>query len=260
MSDDLLYEVRDGIAHATLNRPQARNALTFEMYDGLAKIAAQIAADPAIGVLVIRGAGDKAFASGSEISQFQGFKGGADGVAYERHLDQVLSALECCPKPVIAAISGACTGGGATIAAVCDLRIGTRSTRIGVPVARTLGNCLSVASLSRFVNLIGAARTTEMMLTARLIEADEACSLGFLNEVVDGAEALDARVDELARTVAALAPLTLRVTKEQRRRMRAATIAAVTDADLVALCYGSGDFKQGVAAFVARRAPQWRGN
>ena len=142
MSDDLLYEVRDGIAHATLNRPQARNALTPGMYDGLARVATEIAADPAIRALVIRGAGDKAFASGSEISQFLAFKGGADGVAYERHLDQVLSALECCPKPVIAAISGACTGGGAAIAAVCDLRIGTRSTRVGVPVARKLGNCL----------------------------------------------------------------------------------------------------------------------
>jgi len=259
MSNDLLYEVRDGIAHATLNRPQARNALTYEMYDGLGNIAARIAEDPAIGALVIRGAGDKAFASGSEISQFLGFKGGDDGVAYERRLDQVLSALECCPKPVIAAISGACTGGGAAIAAVCDLRIGTRSTRIGVPVARTLGNCLSVASLARFVSLIGAARTTEMMLTARLIEAEEARDLGFLNEVLDSAEALDARVEELARSVAALAPLTLRVTKEQMRRMRAASIAALNDDDLVALCYGSEDFKQGVEAFVARRTPRWQG-
>lgn len=259
MSNDLLYEVRDCIAHATLNRPQARNALTPEMYDGLARVAGEIATDAAIRALVIRGAGDKAFASGSEISQFLAFKGGDDGVAYERHLDQVLNALERCPKPVIAAISGACTGGGAAIAAVCDLRVGTRSTRIGVPVARTLGNCLSVASLSRFVSLIGAARTTEMMLTARLIEADEARSLGFLNEVVDTTEALDARVDELARSVAALAPLTLRVTKEQMRRMRAAMIADVNDDDLVAMCYGSEDFRQGVKAFVARRAPQWKG-
>ena len=259
MTDDLLYEVRDGIAQVTLNRPQARNALTPEMYDGLAGAAAEVAADPAIRALVIRGAGDKAFAAGSEISQFLAFKDGADGVAYEQHLDNVLTDLERCPKPVIAAISGACTGGGAAIAAVCDLRIGTRSTRVGVPVARTLGNCLSIASLSRFVSLIGAARTTEMMLTARLIEADEAKALGFLNEVVDTAEDLDARVEELARSVATLAPLTLRVTKEQMRRMRAATIANISDDDLLALCYGSADFKQGVEAFVARRAPEWKG-
>ena len=259
MNDDLLYEVRDGIAHATLNRPQARNALTFEMYEGLARVAMEIADDPAIGALVIRGAGDKAFAAGSEISQFLDFKSGDDGVAYEQKLDGILSALERCPKPVIAAISGACTGGGAAIAAVCDLRIGTRSTRFGVPVARTLGNCLSLASLSRFASLLGPARTLEMMLTARLIEADEAKALGLLNEVLDSVEAMDARVEELARLVASLAPLTLRVTKEQMRRLRAATIANLNDDDLVSLCYGSEDFKQGVAAFVARRPPQWSG-
>ncbi len=259
MNNELLYEVRGGIAHITLNRPQARNALTHEMYDGVASFAGKVAKDPAVGVMVIRGAGDKAFASGSEISQFLEFKGGADGIAYEQHLDKVLTALECCPKPVIAAICGACTGGGAAIAAVCDLRIGTRSTRIGVPVARTLGNCLSMASLSRFVSLIGASRTTEMMLTARLIGAEEAKALGFLNEVVETPEALDARVDELARTVAALAPLTLRVTKEQMRRMRVAMVVDLNDDDLLAACYGSEDFKQGVEAFVGRRAPQWKG-
>ena len=259
MSDQLLLEVRAGIAHVTLNRPQARNALTFEMYDGLAEIAAKAAADAEVRAVVIRGAGDKAFASGSEISQFLDFKGGADGVAYEQHLDQVLTALERCPKPVIAAISGACTGGGAAIAAVCDLRIGTRSTRFGVPVARTLGNCLSLASLSRFASLLGPARTLEMMLTARLIDADEALRIGLLNEIVESPEALDTRADELAQNIAGLAPLTLSVTKEQMRRMRAASIAGLNDDDLVAKCYGSEDFRQGVEAFVARRAPSWSG-
>ncbi len=259
MSTDLIYDVRDGIAHATLNRPEARNALTFEMYEGLARIAEDVGKDPAIGALVIRGAGDKAFASGTDISQFLDFKGGADGIAYEQRLDRILSTLERCPKPVIAAISGACTGGGAAIAAVCDLRIGTRSTRIGVPVARTLGNCLSLASLARIASLIGMARTAEMMLTAKLLSAEEAHALGFLSEFFESAEALDARVDELAHRVAGLAPLTFRTTKEQMRRMRAAMIANLNDDDLVAMCYGSEDFKSGVEAFVARREPQWRG-
>ena len=259
MSNDLIRENRDGIAHVTFNRAQARNALTFEMYEGLARICTEIADDPAIGALVIRGAGDKAFASGSEISQFLDFKGGGDGIAYEQRLDRILSAIERCPKPVIAAISGACTGGGAAIAAVCDLRIGTTSTRVGVPVARTLGNCLSLASLARFAALIGMARTAEIMLTSRLLSAGEALSLGFLNEVVDTPEALDARVAELAKSVAALAPLTIRVTKEQMRRMRSALIANLNDDDLIALCYGSEDFRNGVEAFVARREPKWRG-
>jgi enoyl-CoA hydratase len=259
MTTDLMYEVRDGIAHATLNRPQARNALTFEMYEGLARISEEIANDPAIGALVIRGAGDKAFASGSDISQFLEFKGGGDGIAYEQRLDKILSTLERCPKPVIAAISGACTGGGAAIAAVCDLRIGTRTTRVGVPVARTLGNCLSLASLARFASLVGMARTSELMLTARLLSAEEAHGLGFLNELVETPEALDTRVDELAHQVAGLAPITLRTTKEQMRRMRSALIANLNDDDLISACYGSEDFKNGVEAFVARRAPQWRG-
>lgn len=259
MSQDLTYTLRNGIAHATFNRPQARNALTFEMYEGLARICDEIANDPGIGALVIRGAGDKAFASGSDISQFLEFKNGEDGIAYERRLDRILSSLERCPKPVIAAISGACTGGGAAIAAVCDLRIGTRTTRVGVPVARTLGNCLSLASLARFASLIGMARTHELMLTARLLSAEEAHGLGFLTELVETAEALDRRVDELAQMVAGLAPITLRTTKEQMRRMRSAMIANLNDDDLVAQCYGSQDFKNGVEAFVARREPKWLG-
>lgn len=259
MSDDLLHENRNGIAHVTFNRAQARNALTFEMYEGLARISEEIADDPAIGALVIRGAGDKAFASGSDIAQFLDFKGGDDGIAYEQRLDRILSTLERCPKPVIAAISGACTGGGAAIAAVCDLRIGTASTRVGVPVARTLGNCLSLASLARFASLIGMARTSEMMLTARLFSAGEALAMGFLNEVVDTAESLDSRVDELAMQVAKLAPVTLRTTKEQLRRMRSSMIANLNDDDLISACYGSRDFSEGVGAFVARRPPQWSG-
>ncbi|MFM9968976.1 MAG: enoyl-CoA hydratase/isomerase family protein [Burkholderiales bacterium] len=259
MNNDLLYELRDGIARVTFNREKARNALTFEMYEGLARIAEEVAIDPAVRVMVIRGAGDRAFASGTDISQFLEYKNGEDGINYERRLDKVLSSLERCPKPVIAAISGACTGGGAAIAAVCDLRIGTKTTQVGVPVARTLGNCLSLASITRLASLIGVAKTAEMMLTAKLLSAEEARGSGFLNEVVDSAQALDVRVNELATTLAGHAPLTLRVTKEQVRRLRAAMIANLNDDDLVSLCYGSADFKEGVRAFVAKRAPQWSG-
>ena len=138
MNDELLLEVRDGVAHVTLNRPQARNALTFAMYEGLARIATDIADDPAVKVLVIRGAGDKAFAAGTDISQFLEFSSGEDGIAYEERLGRTMGVIERCPKPVIAAIDGACTGGGAAIAAVCDLRVATRGSRIGFPIARTL--------------------------------------------------------------------------------------------------------------------------
>ena len=135
----------------TFNRPQARNALTFAMYERMAEICDEINADRSIKALILTGAGDKAFASGTDISQFRAFKTPQDALDYEARIDRVLGTLEQCRVPVIAAIAGACTGGGAGIAACCDLRIGTATTRIGFPIARTLGNCLSMSNISRMV-------------------------------------------------------------------------------------------------------------
>ena len=259
LTHDLLTEVRNGIAHVTLNRPQARNALTYDMYEGLARYSQDIAQDPAVKVLVIRGAGDRAFAAGTDISQFLEFTSGADGIAYEEKFGTHLETLERCPKPVIAAIDGACTGGGAGIASVCDLRVATRASKIGFPVARTLGNCLSVKNLARMAALIGQSRVSELMFTARLVSAEEGAAIGFLHEVVEDGTALTARIDELAQAVAALAPLTLAATKEQLRRLREGMTAHVEDDDLVRMCFGSEDFRNGVKAFVARKPPVWSG-
>ena len=259
MNEELQLSMRDGVAHVTLNRPQARNALTFAMYEGLARIATDIADDPAVAVMVIRGAGDKAFAAGTDIAQFLDFESGEDGIAYEERLGQAMAVIERCPKPVIAAIDGACTGGGAAIAAVCDLRVATRGSRIGFPIARTLGNCLSISNVARMAALIGPSRVADLIFTGRLVAAEEACAIGFITEVVDDGTALTARIDELAQTVAGMAPLTLRATKEQLRRLREAVTANAESDDLVRMCFGSADFKNGVAAFVARRAPQWQG-
>ncbi|HJQ57801.1 MAG TPA: enoyl-CoA hydratase-related protein, partial [Vineibacter sp.] len=145
MSDDLLYDVRDGIGRVTFNRPQARNALTFAMYERLAAICEEINAGAAVKALIVTGAGDKAFAAGTDIGQFRDFKGAEDGLAYEAKMDRIIDTVERCRVPTIAAIAGACTGGGAAIAAACDLRIAAANARFGFPIARTLGNCLSMA-------------------------------------------------------------------------------------------------------------------
>lgn len=256
--DDILYEVRDGIGYITLNRPQARNAMTFDMYDRLAQICGEAPADGSVKAMIIAGAGERAFAAGTDISLFRGFRTADDALRYEKRIEGVLDAIERCPVPSIAAIAGACTGGGAAIAATCDLRIAAANAKFGFPIARTLGNCLSTASLSRLVGLIGAARAKELIFTARLVEAQEALALGLVSEVLDTHAALMERADALARTIAGYAPLTLRATKEALVRMRERQGEAA-DHDLVTMCYGSEDFREGLEAFLAKRPPQWKG-
>src|SRR6516225_3831125 len=191
-SQDILYELNDGIGRVTCNRPQARNAFTFAMYERLA------------------------------------------------------------------AISDACTGGGAGIAACCDLRIGTKTTRIGFPIARTLGNCLSMSNISRLTALIGPARVKDLIFTARLVGAEEAARLGLLNEVVEDMPALQKRAGELAMLIAGHAPLTLNATKQALARLTR-RLSREEGEDLILMCYMSGDFREGLVAFLNKRPPQWRG-
>ena len=253
MIEELLYDIRDGIGHIVLNRPHARNALTFAMYERLA----EIAADPGEArVLILTGAGDKAFAAGTDIAQFRAFSSAEDAIGYEAKLDRVLGALERCAVPTIAAVAGACTGGGAGIAAACDLRIAATNARFGFPIARTLGNCLSMANIVRLAALIGSARVVDMIFTARLLNAQDAQAVGLVSEVLPDAEALATRAVELAKLVASHAPLTLRATKEAIRRLRD---NLPPDEDLIRLCYTSADFKEGMEAFLTKRPPVWRG-
>jgi enoyl-CoA hydratase len=255
---DLLFEVRNGIGRATFNRPQARNAFTFEMYERLAHICEQADKDRSIKVLVLQGAGDKAFASGTDINQFRAFKTPEHAIEYESRLDRVLATLEECRVPTIAAIAGACTGGGAGIAACCDLRVGTKTTRFGFPIARTLGNCLSMSSVSRLAALIGPARVKDLIFTARLVGAEEAARVGLLNEVVEDLPALQQRVEELATLIAANAPLTLRATKQALARLQR-RLSREEGEDLILMCYMSRDFREGLDAFLNKRQPQWAG-
>jgi len=257
-SDVLLYELSDGIATVTLNRPQARNALTFQMYERLTEICRAADDDPAVKVVVLTGAGEKAFAAGTDISEFRSFESEQDAYDYEARNDRTLSALESCRRPTIAAISGACTGGGAAIAACCDLRLATADLRFGFPIARTLGNCLSLANYARLAGLIGPARTKDLIFTARLLGAEEARAMGLVNEVVDDHAALMARVATLARQIAGHAPLTLQATKEALRRLQARPERG-EGLDLIKLCYMSDDFREGMEAFLAKRPPSWTG-
>src|SRR5262249_14187860 len=257
-SEDLLYSVQDGIARLTFNRPQARNALTFAMYEQMASICEAINADHSIKALILTGAGDKAFASGTDISQFRAFKTAQDALDYEARIDRVLGTLESCRVPVIAAIAGACTGGGAGIAACCDIRIGTESTRIGFPIARTLSNCLSMSNISRLVSLVGPARTKDLIFKARLVEAQEALALGLLNEIVPDVTVLQRRALETAQLVASHAPITLEVTKEAVRRIRR-TLSRDEGEDLILKAYMSEDFREGMDAFLNKRTPNWKG-
>jgi enoyl-CoA hydratase/carnithine racemase len=255
---DLLYEITDAIGWVTFNRPDQRNAMTFAMYEGLAEICANAPTDGSVKSIVIRGAGDRAFAAGTDMAQFRGFSTPQDAWDYETKMDSVLDRIERCPLPTIAAITGACTGGGAAIAACCDLRITDRQLKFGFPIARTLGNCLSVASLARLAAIIGQARVREIIFTARLIGADEAKAIGLVSEVLEDAAAVTARARELAQLVSGHAPLTLRVTKEGLRRLRNDGPGA-DDRDLIKTAYMSADFGEGMEAFLAKRPPNWKG-
>ena len=259
MSDtELLYEIRDGVGWITLNRPQARNALTFGMYERLAEICRTVPTDGSVKCLVVMGAGEKAFAAGTDMTQFRGFSTDQDALDYEHRIDVVLGAVEACPLPIVAAISGACTGGGAGIAGACDIRIATENLRFGFPIARTLGNCLSIANLSRLSGLMGAGRVKEIIFTARLVGAEEAKAAGLVSEIVADHAALMDRVTELTETLKGHAPLTLRTTKEAMRRLRVEG-AGADDRDLVIQAYMSEDFKEGMEAFLGKRKPAFKG-
>ncbi len=247
-----------GIARIVIDRPEARNAMTFAMWDRLRDVAHELDADEAVRIVIVTGAGERAFVAGTDIAEFGAFRDGDDGIAYEARIDAAIDALEAIRVPTIAAVAGACTGGGVSIAATCDLRIGSPATRVGIPIARTLGNCISARNLARVAGLIGLDAAKALIFSGTLLDAATARRVGFLSDVTATDDALHPRARELADELSSRAPLTLRATKEMARRLRAAA-AIPDDRDLIRLCYGSEDFREGRSAFLDKRPPLWRG-
>jgi enoyl-CoA hydratase/carnithine racemase len=259
MTEELLYDKRGDVAWVTFNRPQARNALTFAMYQGLAEICGRIEKTREARAIVVTGAGDKAFAAGTDIAQFRDFTSGEDGIGYERKMDATLELIERCPVPTIAAVSGFCTGGGIAIAGACDFRIAAANAQFGVPIARTLGNCLSMSNYARLASLVGPQTVKEMLLLARMVDAEKALQAGLVMEVLPDTAALHARAQQLGETLAGHAPITLSTTKEAMRRLQA-RIADENIDDLIRHTYGSADFREGMSAFLEKRPPKWTGS
>ena len=254
MTDDIRVEADGGVLTVTFNRPAQRNAMTWAMYEELERACERADADDAIRVMVLRGAGDKAFVAGTDIGQFAEFGTGEDGVAYEHRIESVLTRLQNVDVPTVAAIDGYCVGGGLGIASCTDIRVATPSAKFGVPIARTLGNCLSGVTLTLLTHQLGQPRATSLLLTARMMPAEEALSCGFVTELTDD---LDASTKALTDKLLAHAPLSMWATKEAIRRLRRAT--ALDDTDIVARVYGSDDFHNAVAAFGNKQRATWTG-
>lgn len=257
MNEGAVHYRRDGvIARITFDRPEARNAMTWSMYEQLAAACDRVRGDSEVRVAVFRGAGGKAFVAGTDIGQFREFKSGEDGVDYERRMSEYFGAVEALPVPTVAAIEGWAIGGGLMIAAACDFRVATPGSHFGVPIARTLGNCLSIENYAAIVAVLGLARAKRMLLLAENLTAEELVGTGFVAEIVPP-DGLDARVAQLCSRLAGNAPITMRVTKESLRRLLHAGLPA--GEDLVRECYGSEDFRIGVASFLEKRDPVWIG-
>jgi enoyl-CoA hydratase/carnithine racemase len=249
-------EVNGGIASVTFDRPQARNAMTWAMYERLRAICEQLREDRAVRAVRFQGAGGEAFVAGTDIAQFQDFKSGEDGIQYERRIDATMELLASLPVPTVAVVQGWCIGGGLAIASTCDFRIATPASKFGVPIARTLGNCLSMANVAGLVASFGRPRVQRLLLLADMVGAEEAQACGYVLDVVP-AEGIEAAAQKLCTRLASLAPVTQQVSKEALNRLLRKDLPDAED--LIRRTYGSEDFREGVQAVVNKRPPVWQG-
>jgi len=257
-SGQILVERSGAAAHVWFDNPGAHNALSSQMWHDLRDTARAIASDPAVRVVTFRGKGGKAFIAGTDIAKFADYVTGQQGVDYERDIDECMGAIDAIPCTTIAIVEGWAVGGGLNISAACDFRIATPDAKFGSPIGRTIGNCLSAASLARIGGAVGIQLAKRMVLLGEFLTAEQLLESGFLLKMAEP-DALDAEVAALCARAAENAPLTTRATKESIRRMALGDLPDVED--LIAQVYGSADFRRGVADFLAKtkRVPEWTG-
>ena len=254
-----LFESRGSVAFFTINRPEAGNAMTWAMYDALVDACERVDAAPDLRAFVIRANGG-VFCTGTDISQFTAFATREDGNGYERRLESCVARLERVAIPTIAQVEGIAAGAGCAIALACDLRVCSPKARFGVPIARTLGNGLSFENCARLVEYFGMGRTRTMLITGAFVDAAEAAASGVVTRLAEPAD-VGRAVDELAAAVARNAPLTMDAAKKALGRLSVQRRQDAGDiADLVAGCYASADFREGVSAFLSKRPPKFTGH
>jgi enoyl-CoA hydratase/carnithine racemase len=259
-TDRMIAEIDGPIGWLTFNNPARRNAVSFDMWEALGVAIQHFEDDPAVRVIVLRGAGEAAFVSGADISQFDKLRNSAENVArYDATSDQSSRKLSECSKPTIAMIQGWCIGGGVGIAVSCDLRLAADDAKFGVPAAR-LGLGYGATGVKKLLDLVGIAFTKEIFFTARHFVAEEAKAMGLVNRVVPKAE-LEALVREYCANIAQNAPLTIHALKRTVTELAKSSPEADLDlcAMLVGECFASADYIEGRTAFMEKRKPVFAG-
>jgi enoyl-CoA hydratase/carnithine racemase len=258
MSETVLLQRQDAVATVTLNRPERRNAFNLEMWAALGDVMEALKEDDELRCIVLRGAGDKAFAAGADIAEFSQVRSSAaQAEAYAEVMDRATDAVRDCPHPTIAMIRGACVGGGLELAIHCDLRLAARSGRLGMPINR-IGNALPYAAMTALVEAVGRPTVLELLLEGRIFSAEEACTKGLVTRVVED-ENLEAEVNATAGRIVAGSPLVARAHKIFSRK--AARPVSLTASDWSApfeIC-DSEDYREGIRAFLAKETPNFTG-
>jgi enoyl-CoA hydratase len=258
MNEELMVERLGPVARLTVNRPEVRNALSLQVTQQLAQTVRDLSRDRTLRVLVLTGAGDRVFVSGADVREFREHLATPESaLRYDAAAEQLQSALREAPQPVIAMIQGHAVGSGTIVAASCDFRIAVRTAKFGIPVAK-FGFIAPVPDTLRLVQLVGPAKAKWLLMTGALIEAQEAQAIGLIDEVV-APEDLKSKVDALAATLAANAPLTIKATKQIIETMTAPSATVASGAPWYAEIFRSQDFKAGLAAFFDKRKPQFKG-